>query len=973
MVGVSRRRVSGGPASLREDHRGRVPFAFLGAILLLTSTLYAATVAPPAVTEPVTAETVDDAQIAARMALGTAIRRAGRQAAADPVLERADSPPGSLLAEDRPFRSALRLRIALAARQTLRAAHSTSGSVGANVSLPPIESREDARAAMDNVTLTQKNGDDYRVRISGLRVSVTRHGRPLDRFTYNTSLTMPIPALALHDRTQRFESRLHASVLDPGFTQDLTTRLFAITWTRGYAQYGGAPISNVLGNRHVEVMANDALLAQQAAVFGAASQDGRRLTRRAATDVALRDGLRGAEAGVQSALTSSRDGGGSKPGRGEQGGSVSMPSAFDAEQTYRVDHTADETFLGFVEGEDASSLESVVDRVYQADVRARGHDRYLGTERFHSGSKPANGSFFWRETDTDRWLDGGDWTTHRHGSTLRTYEGKVVVERTTTRWWSTNRSLGTVRDTHRRSYRVTIDVECRYRPPGIAPDRPADTCPFGRVARDRLSEDSVAAVGATGSGLERLAVGIVSGDGGTWWRRVDIEPPEQARQEAYDATAALRQSVRATEVTMEPRSVASSATPANALADSLVADRRSLVDAPSRYGSAVDRAESAARAAYLETLVSRLRGRTPVMHRVQQTLSETLRSHAIPQSPPERDTARLSGIASEIDADPAYLSVADRGEGPAMDARNVNLFSVPYGDAADTIEAEVDLDSTATVSLRTAARTLQVLESRPGSSPAEQELEAAVSDAVEGASRDFETVLAPTIGRGDARQAVTAAYDRWDSPTDRALAITDGKMASAIADSARSDTNDRRLDELAVRLRVTATEIQAESTIHVDEAVVAEARQEATGSGSAGLKDALKSTGTDAAGEAWERATDSKPASLPAGLPLLPVPGYWYATANAWTVSVRGSYDRFTVRARNASPGRTRNGTIEYVREAGPVRLDVDGDGAEETIGRNRPVAFEADTGVVVVVPPGGTGVGDVDGNADERSPGWGR
>jgi hypothetical protein len=49
----------------------------------------------------------------------------------------------------------------------------------------------------------------------------------------------------------------------------------------------------------------------------------------------------------------------------------------------------------------------------------------------------------------------------------------------------------------------------------------------------------------------------------------------------------------------------------------------------------------------------------------------------------------------------------------------------------------------------------------------------------------------------------------------------------------------------------------------------------------------------------------------------------------------------------------------------------VDGDGEAERLGRNGAPTFETRTGVVVVVPPGGRGVGD-GANADERSPGWG-
>jgi len=49
----------------------------------------------------------------------------------------------------------------------------------------------------------------------------------------------------------------------------------------------------------------------------------------------------------------------------------------------------------------------------------------------------------------------------------------------------------------------------------------------------------------------------------------------------------------------------------------------------------------------------------------------------------------------------------------------------------------------------------------------------------------------------------------------------------------------------------------------------------------------------------------------------------------------------------------------------------VDGDGKREHLGRDERVAFETETVITVAVPAYGSGVGDVDGNADERSGTW--
>ena len=62
---------------------------------------------------------------------------------------------------------------------------------------------------------------------------------------------------------------------------------------------------------------------------------------------------------------------------------------------------------------------------------------------------------------------------------------------------------------------------------------------------------------------------------------------------------------------------------------------------------------------------------------------------------------------------------------------------------------------------------------------------------------------------------------------------------------------------------------------------------------------------------------------------------------------------------------------MRYVRDGSTTGLDVDGDGSPETLGTNERISFETSTTVVVAVPPGPPGVGDVDGTRTEQSPGW--
>lgn len=82
------------------------------------------------------------------------------------------------------------------------------------------------------------------------------------------------------------------------------------------------------------------------------------------------------------------------------------------------------------------------------------------------------------------------------------------------------------------------------------------------------------------------------------------------------------------------------------------------------------------------------------------------------------------------------------------------------------------------------------------------------------------------------------------------------------------------------------------------------------------------------------------------------------------------AHPRFTVTAPGDAPDGA-GGRVRYVRDGTNATVDVDGDGDPEVLGRSSRVSFRTWTVVAVVVPAGRSGVGDVDGNADERSAGW--
>jgi hypothetical protein len=237
----------------------------------------------------------------------------------------------------------------------------------------------------------------------------------------------------------------------------------------------------------------------------------------------------------------------------------------------------------------------------------------------------------------------------------------------------------------------------------------------------------------------------------------------------------------------------------------------------------------------------------------------------------------------------------------------------------------------------------------------------------------------------DRRELLADALDRWRSADGLALAWRDGAAVDAVVAEVARTYPDRvatpvERDRLRIRLTgaigeslrspaAQPSQRRVNDTVGrtrrvVDERVATVLKREASSAAGWAV--------TKAANRTARRYVNETLEEVPAGLPVLPAPGHWYVTTNVWHVQVRGEYERFAVRARRGTPG-SGAGTVAYVRDGSTARLDVDGDGIRERLGRADRVSFAADTVVVVVVPPGKAGIGDKDGNADERSAGWPR
>jgi hypothetical protein len=1010
---------------LAEDERARVPFALVGALLLVGAASYAAALAhrPPPAERPnaVAAMNRVDGTVATTVHRST--KRAARAAARAPVLEPADTAGGRVLRENGTFRDYLRLRIYLAVREDLANAAVTVGDAEAVPSLPATPDAEALQRAKRQVHVVRVDGGLH-VTVENVTVRLRVDGRVLEVHNRTVVRTVATPVLAVHDRVRRFERRLNRGPGEgPGLGRRLTARMNAIAWTRGYAQYGGAPISNVVTNRHVELQANGALLSVQRAVFGRSDPAGRRATTRATAIVGATDVLMGGLTKADTAdVLPHRPGAPTTPRSPKPPPPARPPSAAQGNVTVGVDLTADEAFTAFVSDDEGTTLDRTVGSVYGADVRIVGARHTIASSTEQPNGPPGTNWTLVGNRTTKRVTVGpsaqpgptpevaGDW--HR----LATHTKRVTVVETTHRQWARgtggNRQTQTTNSTDTRTMRVTVAVVGRHAQSAYAPrngiavvhERGGPLEGPNLLGVPTTARDRVRRQYGRPSQLVRHYVNRGPPNGTL---RVAGERPEELRAWLIRDLAQLRERVRAISVTVpRTRLGAGEVNPAAVLAQRLAHRRSSLVDAPATYGSVPAKARVAARGAYLAVVVDLLEERARKARQTRSAFDEALAEHGLdpstlsasldagattdrPAAHPVATGGPLESLNASVSATPAYLTLSGvtHERLPAVPAgeryhplvaRNVNLFTVPYGDAADGVVSNL-FDDPGRTSLAAAARTLQSTnraldrEYDPALARRRDELRGSVRRSLAYLRGRLVTtlVVAPGIERSAARAAVQKGFGRWETPAARAIAATNGSLAPAVAQAATrrlADPDGTRRELLTARLRVAVATGRRKNAARPRQPVVnrsASATRRAT-------KEALKGAieqGSSIAASTLDRKLGEKVSFPPAGLPIAPVPGYWYVTTNVWTVTARGEYLRFAVSAPSATPGRS----LTYRREQTTVALDWDGDGERERLGRSTRVSFDVSTGVMVVVPPNPPGVGDRGGNADERSAGWPR
>ena len=990
------------------ENRGRVPFALVGVLLLVSSATLAATDGRrSATTEPAVERAVERADAATVGALRRATRRAATGAARRPVTLAANGSVGRALGDD-PFRDALRLRAYLALKRDLRTVESRAGDVTVTARLPPVrnDSTRAVRAAIERVRIEPAgpNGTAIRANVSNVTLVARRDGRVVERVTRSPSVVVASPVLVLHERAEAFDSRADADPLDPGLGRRLTARLYALAWGRGLAQYGGAPVANVVATRHVELLANGALLRVQRSTLGAADPAGRSAVREHTASVAAAD-LVGGAATASPAVDALHSAGGYGEVVGRHDGTTGRTTRVSAATA------ADRAFAAFTDPE-TDRLGRVLDRTYTAEVRTAARTRVLDRER--TGTRRPSGS--WAlvgvERDTHRVVRSGDGATpaapdgwRALGRAFRT----VVEVRVTRRTWRRGNETRETTAVRRTTHAVGLAVHGRVARDTPAPARPVPSAfdPSGSPVGGPNLADVRRRVGRRleARRADTLARRAVEGELDTGIRTADGSYPPVLRRTVRRDLAALHREVRRTAVNLSATDAGTLATnPSARLAARLRERRAALVEGVSRYDSVAAKAGVAARVAYLDAVVSRLESAAGTHRSVRGRLDAALaargfgdlgrarrvsRARSRPVSRGAERTRGLAGpLAVRVDTAPAYLGVSavDRrsvgldGTGTVhpLATRNVNAFTLPYGDVADTVVGRLLADRR--VRLATAARTLRstrTAANATGNRTLEWRREALRGSV----NRSLGTVrerLRGTLRRrgvGESRaeraRLLDAALGRWPTPATRALAVSNGSAARALGRTVARRTDADPGPGLRAALNATVTRTLADRSARPRRRPTRRAASETRVIANRALRNGTRVAGKAAsyAGVGYlEGRLGRSLGAVPAGLPVAPVPGYWVATLNAWHVTVRGEYGRVVLRT---DRGRPPGGTLAYVRDGRGVRLDVDGDGDTEHLGRSERVSFDVSTTVVVVVPPGSRGVGDTGGDADERSPGW--
>ena len=993
--------------SLAEDRRGRVPFAVVGVLLLAASLALAPTLS----TDPVPSDTaVERALTEVSAASATAVRdgvgTASRRAATAPVVEPADTPVGRALHDDRPFRDSLRLRVYIRVRENLQRLSASSERIDATASLPGVDATDEYEQAIERVRLERAGDNDtaLRVTVENITLTARRDGEVVTRRTVDRTVVVPTPVLHVHDQMNTYETRVTNGLTKPGLSRRMTARLYSIAWARGYAQFGGAPIENVVANRHVSLATNGALLGVQRSVFGRSDPEGRQALTEATAAVGINDIVAGSDSKLAKDILSRTSYRPPSQNITTGGGAATEP---DDPLRIGVNETADAAYrqVGFPDDLNATARDAYT-------VRAK-----VVTERDRiRGGRPAR-----PDPPGPGWTAGRDTTT----SDANVVSSSDIDVTTPSGWHVLDRFGRVVEITHRRSVtwvnggsstitratrtervRVGLAVAGTHRNGSLAPVRGIETAheptgsPLGgeNLADVRSRADSA----LLDSGRDRAARDVALQKFEAETVSVTGSRPDSIHSWMARDLRRLRERVRDIAITTDRGAVGTFRTnPSRRLRQKLRQRRSELVDAPATYDSAADRARVAARVRFLDALDRQLSGDAGNHTEIESNISDrlgslpggslaelrralTARETRVPRTRPT-PVGPAGPVRTTVEAQPMYLTLASVSEAnvPAVDgsehplaARNVNVFSVPYGNAASEV-VTADAGSRNRVGLAVAARTLAAAnDTEVGSGTALDKRRGQLQTEIARANDVVVAALVERVrvetgaGQRESERIVSDAMEQWETTAARGLALANNSAPARVAEVAgeRRGLSRPKQDWLRLRLLRAASTALSTAGARPPKGLVNRTVNTVRDRSRNRVQSALAGRARTEVESIAKRRLGAQ--VLPSGLPLAPPLMSWVATMNIWAVTVKGTYARFSVTASHGPPG-SPGATVRYVREDRDVRLDVDGDGNRERLGSNTRISFRADTGVVVVVPPKPRGVGDKDGNSVETSAGW--
>lgn len=982
----------------------RIPFALIGVLLLVGSATYAGSLQTPTASEPAVDDALAEAGAETQSAVRDGVSTAARAAARNPVTSPAETPAGAVLNETATFRDSLRVRVYLAVRDRLARLSGSEGGLAVTASLPATETAAALRAAKRRVTIERAgaNGTALRATVENVTLTASRDGRAVGTRTVSPTVTVPVPTLFVHDRVREFEALLDAGPGEPGLGRRVTGPLYALTWVRGYAQFGGAPIANVIANRHVGLFANSAVLSMQRDFFGHSDQHGRSMLKWATANTALTDVVDATNHSAADVLSTLHDDiqGERAPAVILQHERAGMPNASpDDEVTVGINETADRAFLTIVD-----DLPRLRQQPYRVDIRRRNEvTRASETTLDHPRSPKSD----WRLLDVS--VNEQTTVSERSGRPVAVtgaWHRLSVHHRWVNRTWSVQRTWQTQSGTQetverrRRAHAVRIALAGRH-DGGDAPERPLvavhrrggpldgpNLADIERKARRSLLEQQ--------GGIDGIARQTVESGDETVTESVLGDRPSNLSEWVYRDLVSLRERIGNISVTVPKGQLATmQVNPTERLRERLEAHRETLLDHPPTYEGVASRARAVVRHEYFERVYAHLLRRelnhTQRRAKLGNALGgtdvgslETLqtRYQNRDSSPSSRGRA---GVEMRVNTAPSYLTLGavagddivgmpDGTTEHPLVVQNRNLFTVPYGDAADAIvDTALGADR---ARIQTAA---EVLGSAVdiGIEPAVNrsgDLREHVTESNTVLKTTAVETLATVANRSVRERAIVvdAALSQWDVPHAVAEAVSNGSAAEAIRTEAtrRWNLSYSASDRLGLALERNLAAMRTTDAVRPPQRPVAEHADTVQRLAVSRLTGALEDKAKDAVKQSIEKRLGRSLSRLPAGLPVAPVPPYWFATVNYWEIRIAGEYAQFAVsvpRGTADEPG----GKVTYVRDGRPVTLDVDGDGSAEKLGAGSRVSFETHTSVAIAVPPRPRGVGDINGQMNETSPGW--